>query len=139
MVSARSSKTNVSLRKKITFVRAKGGEFALKVSVIVHAKKYVEKVSVIDRLPGLVKIYERFGGEHPNRIDEDKKRIEWDFEKLEAGESRLISYIIYSKVGVLGKFALPAATAIYEKEGEINESTSNKAFFIAEERKKDKD
>ena len=133
------TKTNLVLRKKVSFMKAKGGEFALKVSIFIHAKKYLERVNIIDRLPPLVKIYERFGGEKPSRINERDKKIEWDFEKLEAGETRILSYVIYSKVGVLGKFALPAATAIYEKEGEINESESNRAFFIAEERKKDKE
>jgi len=128
------SKTNLVLRKKVSFVKAKGGEFALKVSILVHAKKYVERVSIIDRLPVLVKIHERFGGEKPSRIDEKNRRIEWGFEKLEAGETRLLSYIIYSKIGILGKFALPSTTAVYEKEGEIHESESNRAFFVAEQR-----
>jgi hypothetical protein len=130
------SKTNLVLKKKVSFVKAKGGEFALKVLILVHAKKYIEKVAIIDKLPGLVKIYEKFGGERPLRIDEKNKRIEWGFEKLEEGETRVLSYIIYSKVGVLGKFALPSASAIYEMEGEINESFSNKAFFVAEQEKR---
>ncbi len=129
------SKTNLILKKRVSFVKAKGGEFALKVSIIVNAKKYVERISVIDKLPPLVKIYERFGGEKPSRIDEKNKRIEWGFEKLEAGEIRMLSYIIYSKVGVLGKFALPSTTAIYERDGEIQEAESNKAFFVAEQRR----
>jgi hypothetical protein len=129
------SKANMVLRKKISFVRTKGGEFALKVSILVSAKKYVERISIIDRLPALVKVHERFGGENPVRIDEKNRRIEWGFEKLEAGETRLLSYIIYSKIGVLGKFALPSATAVYEKEGEIHESESNRAFFVAEQKK----
>ncbi|MEK6898194.1 MAG: hypothetical protein AABX28_02435 [Nanoarchaeota archaeon] len=129
--------TSVVLRKKVSFVRATGGEFALKVSVLVHAKKYAERINVIDRLPPLVKIYERFGGEKPTRVNEKNKKIEWNFEKLEAGETRVLSYVIYSKVGVLGKFALPSATAIYEIDGEIREAESNRAFFISEQRKRD--
>lgn len=128
------TRTNLVLRKKVTFVRAKGGEFALKVSIIVNAKKYIERVNVIDRLPPLVNIYERFGGEKPDRIDEKNRRLEWNFEKLEAGEIRMLSYIIYSKIGVLGKFALPTTTAIYERDGEIHEAESNRAFFIAEQK-----
>lgn len=50
-----------------------------------------------------------------------------------------MSYIIFSKIGVLGRFALPSASAIYEKDGEINETESNKAFFMAEQRVKDPD
>jgi len=125
--------TDFVLRKKVSFVKAKGGEFALKVSLFVNAKKYVERVNIIDSLPSLVELYERFGGDAPSKIDKKNKRIEWNFEKLQPGETRVLSYIIYSKVGVLGKFALPTARAIYEKEGEIHETESNRAFFVADQ------
>jgi hypothetical protein len=85
----------------------------------------------------LVKVFDRFEGEHPTRVDETSRRIEWKFEKLEEGEKRVLSYLIYSKVGVIGKFALPSTTAIYEKDGEIHETTSNKAFFVTEPRTDD--
>ena len=133
VLTKKFSRTNLILRKRISFVKAKGGEFALKVSIFVNAKKYIERVNIIDRLPPLVKVYERFGTEKPNRINEKTRRIEWNFEKLEAGEIRTISYIIYSKVGVLGKFALPTAKAIYEKDGDMHEAESNKVFFVAEQ------
>lgn len=131
------SKTDLVLRKKVSFVKAKGGEFALKVSIFIHAKKYVERISIIDRLPPLVKIYGRFGGKEPLRVNEKNRKIEWEFESLESGETRVLSYIIYSKIGVLGKFALPTATALYEREGRIRESESNRAFFVAEQKEKD--
>jgi hypothetical protein len=139
VLAKKFSKTNMNLRKRVTFVRAKGGEFALKVSLFVHAKKYIEKVQIIDRLPSLVKIYEKFGGETPTKVDEANRRIEWNFEKLEEGEVRVISYLIYSKVGVLGKFALPSATAIFQREGVIKNEESNRAFFVAEQRTKDEE
>jgi hypothetical protein len=129
------SRTNLSLKKKVTFVNAKGGEFALKVSTIVTARKFVERVNVIDRLPMLVKLHEKFGGEMPAKVDEKARKIEWHFDKLQPGESRIISYIIYSKVGVLGKFALPTARAVYEKDGTVHESESNHAFFLADQLK----
>ena len=128
------SKTDLTLKKKVSFVKTKGGEFALKITIFVKAKKYIERVSIIDKLPALTKIYERFGGEQPTRIDEKNKRIEWVFEKLEQGEARVLSYIIYSKIGVVGKFALPSTTAIYERQGKIKETESNKAYFVAEQR-----
>ena len=137
VLTKKYSETTLVLKKKVSFVKAKGGEFALKVSILVNAKKYVERVNVLEKIPPLVELYERFGGDQPSRIDKKNRRLEWNFEKLEAGEMRILSYIIYSKVGVLGKFALPTATAIYEKEGEIHESESNRAFFVAEQRKKD--
>jgi hypothetical protein len=127
------SRTNLSLKKKVTFVRAKGGEFALKVSIMVKARKFVERVNVIDRLPPITKLHERFGGEMPKKVDVHNRKIEWYFDKLQEGESRIVSYIIYSKIGVLGKFALPKTNAIYEKDGEVHEAESNQAFFMAEQ------
>lgn len=139
IITKQYSGSNISLRKKVAFVRAKGGEFALKVTVFVTAKKFVERVNVVDKLPPLVKIYERFGGDKPSRIDQKNRRIEWNFESLNAGEVRVLSYIIYSKVGVMGKFALPSATAIFERDGQIHEEESNQAFFVTEQRTKDVD
>jgi len=133
VLATQYTKTNVVLRKKVSFVKAKGGEFALKVSIFAQARNYVERVHIVDRLPPLVKIYERFGEETPSKVDQSNKRIEWNYEKLEAGETRLLTYIIYSKVGVVGRFALPSATAIYEKGGKIQEAESNRAFFVAEQ------
>ncbi len=127
------------LKKKINFMHSKTGDLVLKVSILISAKRYIENVSVLDRLPALVKLHPKFGGEIPARADEKKRRIEWNFEKLEAGEKRIVSYIVYSKIGVLGKFALPPTTAIYEKEGKIKETESNKAYFMAEERKRNAD
>jgi hypothetical protein len=131
------SKTDIVLKKKVSFVNAKGGEFALKVSILVRSRKNVDNVSIVDRLPPLVKLYERFGPEKPARADEKTRRIEWNFNTLAEGESRVISYIIYSKLGIFGKFALPRATAIYEKDGKVKEVESNQTFFVAEQRTKD--
>ncbi len=128
------SKKNLSVKKRVTFVRAKGGEFALKVTVIVNARRFVERVHIIDRLPHITKLHERFGGESPKKVDIKNRRIEWNFDRMQDGETRVVSYIIYSKVGVLGKFELPTTTAIYERDGEVHEAESNRAFFIAEQK-----
>ncbi len=127
--------TDVQIRKRVKFVKAKGGQFALKVFLHVHSKKYVERINIVDKLPSLMKIYKKFGGEKPSRINKKARLIEWDFEKFEAGEVRTLSYVIYSKkIGVMGKFALPSATAIYQKNGKVKETTSNKAFFVTEQK-----
>lgn len=130
------SSQKVFLRKKVSFVKAKGGEFALKVTIIAEAREFVEKLKIIDRLPPLVKMYERFGGELPDRISKNKKRLEWDFNHLEVGERRIMSYIVYSKVGILGKFALPGAICRFEQEGVSKQSTSNKAYFLSEQKER---
>jgi len=133
------SRTDVILRKRVNFVRTKGGEFALKVSLIINAQKYVERVNLVDRLPSLVKVHTKFSGPPPTRINEETKRIEWNFEKLEAGEKRMVSYIVYSKVGIMGKFALPAATIFYDLAGKIKEVVSNRAFFVTEQSKEEEE
>jgi len=131
------SKTDLILRKKVSFVNAKGGEFALKVTIVVEAMKYLEKVMISDKLPPLVKVYNRFAGEIPKRFHKTKKIFEWDFEELEQGERRVLSYIIYSKVGVLGRFALPRTRARFKVEDKEKEVNSNKAYFLAQQKMKD--
>ncbi len=130
-----SSGGDLVVRKKVSFVKTKGEEFAMKVSLIANAKKYIERINIVDKLPPLVKVFERYGSQSPSRIDEKNRRIEWDIEKLEKGEIKFLSYVIYSKVGILGKFALPAARIFYEVNGKIKETMSNMAFFITEQRK----
>jgi len=125
---------NLILKKRVSFVKAKGGEFALRISVVVKAKQFIERVNVVDRLPLMATLHEKFAGDYPSRVDAKNRRIEWNFDKMEAGEIRLASYIIYSKIGVVGKFALPTATAIFEKDEKIHEVESNRAFFVSEQR-----
>jgi len=137
VLAKRSMSTSLGVHKRISFVKAKGGEFALKVTLTLQAKRYVENIKLIDRLPPLVKMYERFGGEDPKRIDKATNQLEWDFSRLDIGERRSVSYIVYSKVGVLGKFALPPAVALFEKDGRIKEVESNKAFFLSQPRSND--
>jgi hypothetical protein len=124
--------THLALTKKVSFVKTKGGEFALKVSLKARAKKFVEKISIIDKLPPLVKLYERFGAIEPDKIDLKNRRLEWNLESLNAGEERIFSYIIYSKIGVVGRFELPSAKATYERDGKIKHTTSNRSFYINE-------
>ncbi|MBI2629843.1 hypothetical protein HYW76_01960 [Candidatus Pacearchaeota archaeon] len=127
--------SNLVVKKKTAFLKTKTGDFALKISISVRAKKFVENINLIDRLPSMVKLYERFGAVEPNRIDEKNRRIEWDISSLNPGEERIFSYIIYSKIAPVGKYELPTATAIYERDNKTHESESNKVFFMSESRK----
>ncbi len=138
VLAKRYSSTALELRKKVSFVHAKGGEFALKVTIMIEAKQFVEKIRVLDKLPPLVKMYERFNGELPTKIDKARKKIEWEFDHLEPGERRIVSYIIYSRVGILGKFALPSTSAIFEREGKIKQSSSNRAYFLSRPKKENR-
>jgi len=128
------TKKDILLRKRVSFVRTKGGEFALKIAIIVHARKFVEKVSIVDRLPPLVKLHEKFPPLRPSKIDTQNKKLEWQFDKLEEGETRILNYIIFSKIGIVGQFALPRTTAIFERDGQVKELQSNRTYFMAEQR-----
>lgn len=128
----RSIEEDLVLRKQVSYVRTQGGEFALKVSIKAKAKKFIERINITDKLPPLVELYERYGAVSPDKVDLRNKRLEWNIESLNEKEERIFSYIIYSKIGVVGKFELPKARATYEKSGRIKEAESNRSFFINE-------
>ncbi|MEK6855466.1 MAG: hypothetical protein AABX73_04555 [Nanoarchaeota archaeon] len=125
------SQTPLILSKKVSFVRTKSGEFALKVTLYAKAKKHVDKIQIIDKLPAMTKLYEKFG-KTPDKIDHNSNRLFWNIDKLTAGEERIYTYIIYSRFNIVGRFELPAATAIFEKDGKTEEVWSNRTFFAAE-------
>jgi hypothetical protein len=125
------TRTALVVNKQVSYVRTKGGEFALRVKLHVKAKKHVSKIQIIDRLPGMTKLYEKFG-HAPDRIEHSTRRLFWDIPSLSPGEERVFSYIIYSKVAVVGRFELPSATAIFEREGKTHEVLSNKTYFLAD-------
>jgi len=124
--------SDLILKKKVSFVKTKGGEFALKITLKAKSKKFIERINVIDKLPHLVKLYERYGAIAPDKVDLKNHRMEWNIESLNKDEERIFTYIIYSKIGIVGRFELPCAKAIYEKEGKIKEVESNRSFFINE-------
>lgn len=125
------TRTHIQMNKKVSFVKTKGGEFALKVTLHVKAKKYVENLQVIDRLPGMTQLYEKFGVK-PDKIDASTRRLFWNIDRLNAGEERVYSYIVYSKVRVVGRFELPSATATYLRDGKTEQVFSNRTFFVSE-------
>jgi hypothetical protein len=127
-------KNKLVLKKRVSLVRTKGGEFALKVTITAKARDFVERIRIIDRIPPMVKIFERYGMSMPEKIDESNRRAEWNIQALSAGEERIMSYIVYSKIGVMGRFELPATEAIYEFQGKIREAQSNRAFYTNETR-----
>lgn len=123
--------SKVIVKKRVAFVRTKGGEFALKVALRVKANKDVSHVILADRIPGHAKLYNKFAV-HPHRIDESTRKLEWELPHLNAGEERVFTYVIYSKINIVGSFELPAASASFEHEGQREHVFSNKTYFAAE-------
>ena len=129
----------VSVKKKVVFVKTKGGEFALRIVLYVRALKNIKKVSITEKIPGIVKIFKKFGLIEPTNIDERNRIIEWKFDSMNAGDERVVSYIVYSKLGIFGKFELAPAIVIYDYNGQVYEEESNKVVFTCEEKKTRRD
>ncbi|MBS3092494.1 hypothetical protein J4466_03680 [Candidatus Pacearchaeota archaeon] len=129
------TRQDVIIKKKINYVKTKSDEFALRVTIKVKARRFVEKVTLYDKLPGIVKLYEKFSSPTLTRVDETSGRIQWDIPKLIEGEERIFSYLMYSKLNVVGKFEIPSATAVYELNGKPGHAKSNRVFFVNEPRK----
>ncbi|MBS3083507.1 hypothetical protein J4423_01750 [Candidatus Pacearchaeota archaeon] len=121
----------LSVHKGVSFVRTRGGEFALKINLRVKARSNLKNIVISDRIPGHAKLFNKFGIP-PHRIDEHSRKIEWDINQLNAGEERVFSYIIYSKINIVGSFELPAASVSFEHDGKRQHTLSNKTHFAAE-------
>ncbi|MFH0831482.1 MAG: hypothetical protein V1886_01285 [archaeon] len=121
------------IKKKVRRVKSKTGEFALKIMVQIRAGKDISKVVIRDRIPHLTELYERFGAVKPSRIDKAKRLIEWELPELKRGEEHILSYVLISKVAILGGYNIPNAYASFEAEGKSKHASSNRVIFLAEE------
>ena len=133
------TKSKVEFQKSVSYVKIKGGEFALKVKISIRARKSMHNVSLIDRIPPIVSMHEKFASPQPTKVDTLNKRVTWDIGELSAGEEREFSYLVYSRVGVMGKFSLPEALVVYESDGKMHEFESNQVFFLTEQIARDDD
>ncbi len=125
------SLTSLRVHKSVSFVKTKGGEFALKIRLRVKARKAVKGIQIIDRMPAMSTLYDKIG-KRPDKIDAATRRLFWNIGYLNKGEERVFSYIIYSKLRAVGRFELPAAMAIFDKDGKRQEVSSNRAYFVSE-------
>lgn len=102
----------IIVRKKAIKMQTKGGEFAVK--VILFAKNIsqeAKEVTMIDQIPGVTTLYEKFGAAKPDKIE--GSRITWKFGTVLPGEEIVVSYVIYSKVRPVGTMVLPEAVVHY--------------------------
>lgn len=100
------------VRKKAIKMQTKGGEFAVK--VILFAKNIsqeAKEVTMIDQIPGVTKLYEKFGAAKPEKIEGN--RLTWKFGTVLPGEEIIVSYVIYSKVRPVGTMVLPETVVHY--------------------------
>lgn len=126
-----SLRTSLTLVKRVSFVRTKGGEFALKVTLHAKAHKNVTNVVITDRIPHAMKLYQSYGIK-PHAINESARTLAWHLTHLNVGEERVFSYIIYSKLRVVGSFELPATHVAFNHNGKQQSVLSNKTSFASE-------
>ena len=124
------TRTSVVVKKRCSFVKTSGGQFALKVTLNVKAKKHVDSIEITDRIPMATKLYQKAG--MPHGFDEKNNKLSWKIDRLNAGEDRIFSYIIYSNIRIVGRFELPPATAHFVKDGKTNYVHSNRTYFISD-------
>jgi hypothetical protein len=123
--------TVLVITKRISLVRTKGGEFALRVRLSVKARKDVSEVILRDTLPSMVKLYDQHIRQ-PDEIDSAKRQLVWRIQRLNSGEERVFSYIIYSKIKIVGQFTLPAAHATFVHDGKKEGVYSNITSSVAD-------
>lgn len=127
-----SKRPRIILRKKLVKVKTTGGEFALKIVLIVkNIGNVAENITIIDRIPIASNIHERFGAIKPDKVE--KGRLVWKFEKLMPGEEHILSYVVYSKAILIGKINIPLAIAHYtDVKGQRKIAYSSKLSVIHE-------
>jgi hypothetical protein len=127
--------TDIIVRKKAVRVKAKGGEFAMKVMIFVKARHPVSDITIRERLPHLAELYERFGVAKPDRFDKARGMLEWRIPSMQAGEETIYSYIFYSKVSMIGRFELPRVFVTFKNaKGKAKQLLSNAVYFFEERR-----
>jgi len=134
LVLAVTLKAELVLRKKVTPVRTKGGEFALKITLIARAKKDLSNMVITDRYPYPMQLYEQYSVIKPDNIDKSRRLVEWHIDDMRPGEERVFSYLIFSKIHILGSINIPAALANYKYKNKLKETTSNTIYFLVEEK-----
>jgi hypothetical protein len=127
----------LEIKKTVKPVKTKNGEFALRVDLNFKARKDIQDLNIVDKIPKTVKLYKKFKSNEPTKIDVEKRTLSWDIEEIKAGEERILSYIIYSRVGFVGKFSLPKAKAKFVVEEKLITEESNNVFFMNEQVNKD--
>ncbi len=122
----------VSIRKEAAVIGYEE-EGITDIKIILHAKnrgsKGYDRLSVADRVPVIANIAKEseIGSLKPSKTMQTREGtvIRWELDKLEKSEERVFSYTIKSKLSILGKFSLPAASAKFYDGMKERKTSSN--------------
>ena len=124
----------IVVRKSIANVgMSEGGISQAKVVVRVknRSPSQITGIEVIDHVPHIAHVEKEvsIGSMQPHAIMQHPKRgvvIKWNVEVLEAGDERVLSYKMISRLPILGEFNLPSATARAKVGNKLILSNSNR-------------
>lgn len=120
-----------------------GGIVELKVvlSVKNRAGKILEQVQLVDKVPSIaqVKEGESFGTLRPQKVVPGKNGtiLRWDIDRMDVQEERIITYILRTKLSILGDIRLPPAMAtVTDAKGNAVHIKSNEADVTSQRQAK---
>ncbi|MBT5029964.1 hypothetical protein HN840_04310 [archaeon] len=119
-------------------------EFKVKLNVRNRTSKKIKDITVVDRLPRIIKPNMQFGTLHPSGVERAAKgvRMMWKINELVPGEERIISYDVQPRMGVIGRLTLPAAMGKFKNiRNRVTKIRSNSPFVysgVPDDRKKKK-
>lgn len=129
------TKKQIVLKKRAYRVKTKSGQFAAKIIIILkNTGKEVANAKIIENIPPFTELIEdKFGTVKPTEIK--KHSVVWSIPFIAAKEEMILSYMVFSKVSVLGKIEVAPAIATYQTNKDtIKESKSNSIFILTEEK-----
>ncbi|GEM_PF-1116524 len=110
-----------------------GGVSGAKVVVRIknRSPKQIANIEVIDHIPHITHVEKdlSIGSMQPSAVMQHPKKgmiIKWNIESIEAGDERVLSYRMRSRLPILGEFNLPAATARCKVGNRVIISSSNR-------------
>ena len=107
--------------KKTTYKVRENKDGISELKILLHVKnkdRALKNIMVMDYLPTLIHPTGEFGTLKP-KIQKGKSgmRFVWHLDVLEAGEERVFSYNVRSKLNIVGNVMLPSAVVSYGKKG----------------------
>lgn len=118
-------KSPVRIRKGVSDVKMKEGgisEVKVMLEITNASKRPIKNITIVDYVPNISEISKEFveGTLKPTRVLKHEKKgtiLKWELAEMAAGEDRLVSYDIISKLSILGNFRLPRAKVVFKRKG----------------------
>lgn len=124
----------IIIKKDAIIVATKEGGIA-GLKIVLHVKNrsnaLVGEVHIVDSIPNIAVVDKEFdvGSVAPEKVVKHAKKgtlLKWNLEDMDAGEERMLSYKVKSRLTILGSFTLPAAVSKFVAKGKQKITYSNR-------------